>query len=201
MPVSIRCIQCGAPWEVPPSRRKRSRFCTRRCYAAWLSENRSGENHHMHGKRHSAAAIEKMSKAQRARGLVGPKASTWKGGRFKSRGYTMLAVSALSPEDRALAAPMVARGHGYVPEHRLVMARRLGRPLRVEEVVHHLNGRKSDNRLENLELTDAAEHKRDHASVVAALRQARATIDDLRSALQSRTCPRCGANTSSNPGG
>lgn len=200
MPVSIRCVQCGAPWEVPPSRRKRSRFCTRRCYAAWLSENRSGENHHMHGKRHSAAAIEKMSKAQRARGLVGPKASTWKGGRFKSRGYTMLAASALSAEALLLAAPMIAAGRAYVPEHRLVMARRLGRPLRSTEIVHHLNGRKSDNRPENLELTDAAEHKRDHSTVVEALRAAKAEIDDLRSALQNRMCLKCGASTSSNPG-
>ena len=46
----------------------------------------------------------------------------------------------------------MARKDGYVMEHRLAVAQALGRMLLRTEVVHHINHKPGDNRIENLEL-------------------------------------------------
>lgn len=74
----------------------------------------------------------------------GSNASNWKGGRQIQKGY----VWVLTPHHPSL----LGRQKRYVQEHRLVMEARLGRFLERDEIVHHKNGIKTDNRIENLEL-------------------------------------------------
>ena len=51
---------------------------------------------------------------------------------------------------------------GYIMEHALVMESEIGRPLRSDEVVHHINHKRDDNRIENLQLMTKHDHMSMH---------------------------------------
>lgn len=87
-------------------------------------------------------------------GRLGKEAANWRGGKqHTSAGYMYI-----SAKDHPHA-----NHQGYVLEHRLVMEKYLGRYLDPIEAVHHKNGIKTDNRIENLQLMkDAGANIKEH---------------------------------------
>lgn len=78
----------------------------------------------------------------------GENASNWRGGRRKNRQYIYI----YQPNH------LNCDVNGYVREHRLIMEKQIGRYLEKNEIVHHLNGIKDDNRIENLQLRTRSQH-------------------------------------------
>lgn len=81
----------------------------------------------------------------------------WHGGIWHFNGYRYI----LKPEH-----PRAKSKKGYVAEHVLAMEKKLGRYLLPNEVVHHINEHKQDNRLRNLRLFQSnAEHIKQHKKI------------------------------------
>ena len=94
----------------------------------------------------------------RPRFASGEQASGWKGGRFvhKGSGYVYVRIY----EDDPFFG--MANSNGYILEHRLVMARHLGRLLHKTESVHHIDRNKTHNDPDNLQLMHG-QHGKDGA--------------------------------------
>lgn len=78
----------------------------------------------------------------------------WKGGEItRTDGYILIRLGSF---------PRGHKGKKYDLKHRIVIEQHIGRRLLRSEIVHHLNGDKKDNRVENLEIITQAEHAKKH---------------------------------------
>ena len=115
------------------------------------TEFKKGCISNMKNKKHSIASKIKNSNAHEGKKLPNQSRENhwrWNGGIKKSSGY----ICILKPEHP------LCDNQGYIREHRFIMEKHLGRHLKPEEIIHHLNGIKTDNRLENLALCNNQTH-------------------------------------------
>ena len=127
--IELMCSTCNKKFFVRPYRKSTARFCSRGCNSTYHFPERKK---YFQYDRH------------------GKNHWNWKGGKkLNSQGY-LLVYSPNHP---------FQDNQGYVREHRLVMEDKIGRYLSRTETIHHVNGNKIDNRIENLALYESdAQH-------------------------------------------
>ena len=136
---------------------KRTVFCSKECYKKGRIKLKKCQICGLeYGGRNSAGKRFCSSKCYgeyRKINYSGNNHNSWKGGITYSNGYRYI----YSPNNPN------ANHVGYVMEHRLVMEDKIGRFLDLKnEVVHHINKNRKDNRIENLVLMTRAEHLKHH---------------------------------------
>jgi hypothetical protein len=107
----------------------------------WVRLNREGERR----SKYCQSCVMKINRHQ---------SKVAEHGTRTNKGYVRLHKSLADPKFHPMA-----NKYGHIPEHRLVMAQHLDRCLDKEEMIHHLNGIKDDNRIENLALVNTNDHK------------------------------------------
>ncbi len=119
-----------------------------------IRQSHLGEKNAVYGKKQTPEHIEKRTAKIRGRKntwLQGKKHKRWQGGVRRDRGYRYI----LKPNH-----PNAIQG--YVAEHRLVIEEQSGELLDRKLVVHHIDGSRDNNNLENLQVLNRKEHSRLH---------------------------------------
>lgn len=132
------CKRCGTKFVTWECRKKinQGKFCSRKCGHEFNKVNTPKEV-----KKERAAHLHK----------IGEKHPSWKGGRNHDKhGYLYVWVGQEHPH---------ANSNGYIFEHRYVMEKHLNRYLKQNEIVHHKDGNKQNNNIDNLEV---CENQKDH---------------------------------------
>lgn len=81
----------------------------------------------------------------------------WGTGRKTANGYQIIKMIDHPYSDK----------NGYVYEHRLIVEKSIGRYLLPDERIHHIDGDKTNNNIDNLQITSHREHRRKHKNPTA----------------------------------
>lgn len=99
--------------------------------------------------------MTKKTKQKISKALQREKSPFWKGGKIKNGEGYVLIKNRKHPFCNSM---------GYVRCSHLIMEKHLGRYLKLNEIVHHINGKVDDDRIENLKLFIRGQHTAFHNS-------------------------------------
>lgn len=150
MRLRIECDWCGTEFERWPSKIKRRNFCSRQCLANYSSKEKNPEAYD--SLKDYSAMSENMTRINRE----------MNGDRMTPEVRTKLRESRLGTGEGKGYAKLFGRH-----EHRVVMERELGRPLRPGEIVHHIDQNKRNNAPNNLMVMTQSEHAALHKRLEA----------------------------------
>ena len=135
---------------------KTRKYCSRNCYyemkikrkdrVVWTDEMKKRMSERNKGKGNPMYGKSCWSKGKKRPEITGKKSKLWKGGYWiRKDGYKVIENEIETKGKKIL-------------EHRMIMEIYLGRRLKDEEIIHHKNKDKLDNRIENLQVVSRAEH-------------------------------------------
>jgi len=137
----MRCHKCEKEFRESKYQRYKHKkgknvFCSKQCFWLWISNKYMGKNNPFYGKVRTEKEKDAIRKV------------TFKTGKSKNKqGYIVLH----SNSKRTATT-----------EHRHLFEKHTGRKLNKNEVVHHKNEIKNDNRIENLMLMTKSQHTKFH---------------------------------------